>query len=116
MNSDGTGQTKLTSPPPTLADVFPAWSPDGRKIAFVRLLGGSIWVMNADGSNPIDITQSQPNSDSDNEPNWQPMPQKPVGGVPLPNNKLEILAPYLALAGLAIAVSVAVVVKKKLEA
>jgi TolB protein len=31
----------------------PAWSPDGRKIAFEH--GGGIWVMNADGSDPHPI-------------------------------------------------------------
>jgi len=36
-----------------------------------------------------------------------------VGGVVIPTNKLEILTPYLALAGLVIAVSAVVVVKKR---
>jgi TolB protein len=38
----------------------PAWSPDGRKIAFVRVSGDdcchSIWVMNADGSDARPLT------------------------------------------------------------
>jgi len=114
MNADGTGQTKLTTPPAqTLADFFPAWSPDGAKIAFVRTLGGSILVMNADGSNPVDITQSQPNSDTDFAPNWQPLPANPVGGVVMPTSKLEIVAPFAALAGLIVAVSAVVAVKRK---
>ena len=37
----------------------------------------------------------------------------PVGGVASPINKLEILAPYLALAGLIIAVSTVYVIKKR---
>ena len=32
MNADGSGQRRLTRS--TTADIFPAWSPDGRKIAF----------------------------------------------------------------------------------
>jgi hypothetical protein len=40
-------------------------------------------------------------------------PLPPVGGVLLPVNKLEILTPYLALAGLIAAVSAVVVVKKR---
>jgi len=36
-----------------------------------------------------------------------------VGGVVLPTNKLEILAPYLPLAGLVAAVSAVVVVKRR---
>jgi hypothetical protein len=66
----------------------------------------------ADGSNLIDITQSQPNSDTDFAPNWQPL-ANPVGGVLMPTSKLEILTPYLALAGLIAAVSAVVVVKKR---
>jgi len=38
---------------------------------------------------------------------------RPVGGVVVPTNKLEILTPYLALAGLVAAVSAVVVVKKR---
>lgn len=37
----------------------------------------------------------------------------PVGGVVLPTSKLEIVAPFAALAGLIVAVSTAVVVKKR---
>ena len=37
----------------------------------------------------------------------------PVGGIVMPANKLEILTPYLALAGLVAAVSAVVVVKKR---
>jgi hypothetical protein len=37
----------------------------------------------------------------------------PVGGVVAPTSKLEILAPYVGLAGLAVAVSAVVVVKKR---
>ena len=39
--------------------------------------------------------------------------QGPVGGIVMPTNKLEILSPYLALAGLGAAVSAVVVVKKR---
>jgi len=38
---------------------------------------------------------------------------QPVGGVVVPTNKLEIVTPYLALAGLVIAVSTVAVVKKR---
>jgi len=37
----------------------------------------------------------------------------PVGGVVIPTNKLEILTPYLALAGLIVAVSAVVAVKRR---
>jgi hypothetical protein len=94
-------------------DLRPAWSPDGTKIAYTRESGGSIIVINADGSNPIDITQSQPHSDTDIFPNWQPLFANPVGGVVLPTSKLEIIAPLAALAGLIAAVSAVAAVKKR---
>ena len=53
MNADGSGQRKLTHTPEA-GEGGPAWSPDGRQIAFTRLTGPSgevtIVVMNADGS------------------------------------------------------------------
>jgi len=51
-------------------DVEPAWSPDGTQIAFSSSRGGSnqIFIMNADGSNPVQIT-----SDKQNDmPIWLP--------------------------------------------
>jgi hypothetical protein len=44
---------------------------------------------------------------------YQPPALPPVGGVVMPTNKLEILAPFVTLAGLVIAVSVVVAVKKR---
>jgi len=51
INSDGTGETKLTSDGST--DGLPAWSPDGKSIAFLSNRNGpwAIWVMNSDGGN-----------------------------------------------------------------
>jgi hypothetical protein len=46
MNADGSGRLLLT---PNAATVTPAWSPDGRRIAFSGG-EGSIWVVNVDGS------------------------------------------------------------------
>jgi len=114
MNADGSNQKKLSTPTPPESDDYPAWSPDGTKIAFARAIYASIIVMNAaDGSNPVDITESQPNSGTDVTPNWQPMFANPVGGVVTPVNKIEILTPYLALAGLIAAVSAVVAVRKR---
>jgi TolB protein len=55
MNADGTGVTRLTFGP--RQDGQPAWSPDGRQIAFVSardLLGGDgvgdVYLMNVDGT------------------------------------------------------------------
>jgi Tol biopolymer transport system component len=58
MNHDGTEQTQLTDPSDA-TDVHPAFSPDGKRIAFERYdtSGGSqIWIMNADGSGQMQLT------------------------------------------------------------
>ena len=61
MNADGTAQRNLTrsTTHPFASDTTPAWSPDGRKIAFVsnRDRNGEIYVMNADGSGLRKLTQ-----------------------------------------------------------
>ena len=51
---------RLTSVPGFDGD--PAWSPDGRQIVFESTRSGNsdIWVMNADGTNPRDITAEEP--------------------------------------------------------
>ena len=52
MNPDGSAVTPLTTHGAN--DRFPAWSPDGTRIAFTR--GDDIWTMDADGSNEVNIT------------------------------------------------------------
>lgn len=68
VNSDGTGLVRLTEGP---SDWAPAWSPDGRRIAFVRGGSGSwsdIYIMDADGSNVVQRTSDDYNI----EPTWSP--------------------------------------------
>jgi hypothetical protein len=64
MNPDGSGVDALTEGP---SDSQPDWSPDGQKIAFIRDV--DLWVMNADGSNPVNLTNSPA---SDVQPAWWP--------------------------------------------
>jgi len=70
MDPDGKNQRYLTS---NTKDWYPAWSPDGKKIAFMSQREGGkgdIFVMNTDGSNPINLTRSPASSDS--SPLWSP--------------------------------------------
>ena len=70
IDPHGTGRKQLTAN--DLDDTYPAWSPDGKKIAFVRILGDvwDIYVMNADGTRQRDLTKENPWSDWD--PDWSP--------------------------------------------
>jgi TolB protein len=75
MEDDGSGQRRLTVT--STLNMFPAWSPDGRRIAFSRgvpaalpdnLGSRQIWVMNADGTNPQELTSAGDNY----RPRWSP--------------------------------------------
>ena len=67
MNPDGEQIHQLTNEPKL--DDEPAWSPDGNRITFMSyrdlkqipergVIRGEIYVMNADGTNPINLTRS----------------------------------------------------------
>jgi Tol biopolymer transport system component len=64
LNGDGSW-TPLTTD--ATSSTNPQWSPDGKKIAFDRAL--DVWVMNADGSHPKDLT---PGADGGFDPTWSP--------------------------------------------
>lgn len=68
MNPDGSNQRRLTNTPGE--DWHPAWSPDGTKILFQCMSGGTfnVCVVNADGSGLTQIAQEG------KQPAWQAMP------------------------------------------
>ncbi len=69
MNRDGRGVVNLTRD--AFFDGWPAWSPDGRRIAFSsnRSDPYQIYVMNADGSAPMRLVESPY---TDVRPQWLP--------------------------------------------
>jgi TolB protein len=65
---DGSGGLRLTND--KFIDSYPAWSPDGKKIAFMGNLGKTVvWIMNADGSDRRRLT---PKNGDDALPAWSP--------------------------------------------
>jgi Tol biopolymer transport system component len=78
ITPDGLTETQLTNNP-FGQEINPAWSPDGQKIAFARADSSScnsymcnyeIWVMNADGTGQVQLTNRP--STSDQAPAWSP--------------------------------------------
>ena len=70
MNPDGTAQVNLTNSAP--AESNPAWSPDGKQIAFDRAVSSPFFhevvVMNADGTGVTPV----PNTTGGDDPAWSP--------------------------------------------
>ncbi len=64
---------RLTSKALSAYEGRPAWSPDGKKIAFQSYRGGNVEVfkMRADGTRKVNLTKD---SISGGEPSWQPLP------------------------------------------
>jgi Tol biopolymer transport system component len=76
MNPDGSQIRRLTHSLENESDTAPVWSPDGSQIAFQRIRDinaferdTEIYVINADGSNPRNLTQ-HPALDA--RPSWSP--------------------------------------------
>ncbi len=80
MDANGSNQINLTKTTakggwPDFGDVYPAWSPDGKKIAFISWRdastsdGTDVYVMDSDGSNQVKLTN---NPAFDWHPDWSP--------------------------------------------
>jgi hypothetical protein len=67
---DGSDLIQLTTTP-EVSELHPELSPDGTRIVFVRFeeSGEQIYVMNADGSNPVQLTDD---ADGGFQPTWSP--------------------------------------------
>ncbi|MFF3215676.1 hypothetical protein ACFYYB_34240 [Streptomyces sp. NPDC002886] len=82
--SPGGGTSVKLTPTPTVSDVMPSWSPDGKRVAFVRYGAGGavdgIWTMTAAGGD----LKAVPGTKGASDPAWSPDGKriayaKPVG-------------------------------------
>jgi Tol biopolymer transport system component len=79
MNADGSGVRRLAGTP-TDTDEFPAWSTNGRRLAFASTRGTAsrntrtLWTVNADGSHvrPLARQRQRPYLTTDAQPSWSP--------------------------------------------
>ncbi|MGZ9221400.1 MAG: hypothetical protein ACXW4Q_04780, partial [Anaerolineales bacterium] len=71
VNSDGTGQKSLTTVPGS--DFEPAWSPDGKRIAFTSVRDGNkqIYVLDVNSLAITRLTNANPDIES-SQPAWSP--------------------------------------------
>jgi TolB protein len=69
MNADGTGLRQITRD--GVVNTYAVWSPDGRKIAFRKIVGenSEVFVMNADGTEQVNLTRDP---SFDGWPAWSP--------------------------------------------
>ena len=70
MNVDGSGLKRLTTMTAMrLGALRPAWSPDGKRLAFQTFVQPDIYVINADGTGLVNLT-NRPGSNG--SPTWSP--------------------------------------------
>jgi hypothetical protein len=90
---DGTDLNRITSAPAGLVDGSPAWSPDGRKVVFIRGLDyyegneRALHIVDVQGGTPTQLSAA--GTTHILGPDWQPIP---VNGYPRPKgtNPLEL--------------------------
>jgi Tol biopolymer transport system component len=90
MNADGSNDVPLTNDPTRDGGFAARWSPDGTRIVASRSLGTiadrgngismptAIFVMNADGTNPVKVSNRSERFYIDAPVDWQPLSAPPV--------------------------------------
>ena len=91
MNADGTNPVRLTEDAPV--NWLPSWSPDGKRIVFVRathddITDCDIYVMNADGTGLVNLTQTP--GVGEWHPAWKPTPFSVSPRGKLPTRWVEV--------------------------
>ena len=89
MDADGSNVHSITGP----GSANPAWSPNGQKIVFDQQMpaGGGIFIVNADGSGPVNVTN---NAADDFDPDWEPV--NPNGVYPRPGGATPLRVPLVS--------------------
>jgi Tol biopolymer transport system component len=77
VDPDGTDLRRLPWPPGAKWATHPQWSPDGKRIAFAAPtegppFGHQIWIVDADGSNPVQVTRVSDPGTAAVTPTWSP--------------------------------------------
>jgi Tol biopolymer transport system component len=76
VRTDGSGLHRL--PPVSMvgSEIRPTWSPDGKRIAFIRghlpIEGGELWVINVDGTGAERLFACPPPCNTIGDPDWSP--------------------------------------------
>ena len=91
MNADGTNPVRLTED--ARVNWLPSWSPDGKRIVFMRLthddaITADIYVINADGTGLVNLTQTPGVGEFD--PSWKPTPFSVSSRGKLPTRWAEV--------------------------
>jgi Tol biopolymer transport system component len=76
MKADGSNVTRLTHDLERVGEDTPAWSPDGKKIAFAKedIRGHVLAIMDSDGCNEVELPV--PEGTAVYEPSWSPDGEK----------------------------------------